>query len=367
MVWYIAGCFLPPLVISFIATFAMRRLAPHWGLIDRPAARKVHETPTPMGGGVAIWLAVVVPLITGQILAVWLGTQEVLPSWMPEDIAIHFPGVLERAGKMWAILGAITVLMIMGLLDDQYGIPWKWRLSVQFLIAIGLVASGIRATVFISQPWVGMVLTVVWMVVLINSLNFLDNMDGLSTGIGLIVSVMFAYIMLAATGQPRWLVGGCLLVLAGALTGFLYHNWSPAKIFMGDAGSTMIGLLLACFTVLGTFYNDQLGQRHVMLAPLCILAVPLYDITSVIIIRLMQGRSPFQPDKSHFSHRLVELGLSRKNAVLVVHFTTITTGLGALLLYQVDGWVDAMLIVSLVCCVLVIITILETAARQRGS
>jgi UDP-GlcNAc:undecaprenyl-phosphate GlcNAc-1-phosphate transferase len=213
---------------------------------------------------------------------------------------------------------------------------------------------------------VGAGLTVCWIVVLINSLNFLDNMDGLCGGIGVVASLLFAWVMLQMTSEPRWLVGGALLVLAGSIAGFLCHNWTPARIFMGDAGSTLIGMLLASMTVLGTFYDPHLPQRHVLLAPILVLAIPLYDFLTVIGIRLRSGKSPFQPDRNHFSHRLTDLGLSRRNAVLTVHFATLTTGLGALLLYQVRDWQAAMLVVSLVLCLLVIVSILEQAGRSNS-
>ncbi len=135
---------------------------------------------------------------------------------------------------------------------------------------------------------------------------------------------------------------------------------------MGDSGSYFIGLLMACLTIVGTFYQAGIGSRHVILAPLCILAVPLYDFCSVVLIRLSQKRSPFHPDKSHFSHRLVELGLKPRNAVLTIHLATLTTGLGALLLYRVSGWSGAWLIIALIVSVLAIIAILETAGRRNN-
>ncbi len=265
------------------------------------------------------------------------------------------------------LLGAGTLLSAAGLLDDLHPVPWQPRLLLQFSVAIALVAGGVRGTLFVEHPWIGGALTVLWIVGLINSLNFLDNMDALSGGIGLIAACLFAVIMLTLTGEPRWLVGGALLVLAGSLAGFLVHNRPPAKIFMGDAGSTLIGLWLACLTVMGTFYDERLPSRHVILAPLCILAVPLYDTATVLWIRLREGRSPFQPDKCHFSHRLVELGLSRPGAVRTVHLCTLTTGLGGLLLYLVPDWNGALVIVTLVLCVLAIIGVLETAGRRTAN
>ena len=261
----------------------------------------------------------------------------------------------------------------MGLIDDIRNLPWQPRLAIQVLVAIGLTFAGVRATVFVEWPWVGYLVSVLWILCLVNSFNFLDNMDGLSAGIGLIASLMFAAILLTALSEPRWLVASVLLILAGSLAGFLWWNWSPASIFMGDTGSYFIGLILATMTILGTFYEGSSTSvggassvgRHVILAPLCVLAVPLYDIISVMLIRLKQKRSPFQPDKSHFSHRLVELGLKPRSAVLTVHLATLTTGFGGLLLYQVPDWNSASIVAGLIICVLLIIAILETAGRTR--
>lgn len=367
LIWFALACAVPAFVIAWLATLAMRRLAPRWGLIDQPAARKVHTTPTPLGGGLGIYVGFVVPLTAAHGLAAWAARQPEFSQWVPASWVIHFPGIVERAGELWMIVAAGTLLVVMGLLDDLKGLPWGPRLAVQFLLAIGLCAAGVRASVFVSQPWVGYVVTVVWIVVLINAFNFLDNMDALSGGIGLIAASLFAAVMLTSQSEPRWLVGGCLLVLAGSLAGFLWHNRPPARIFMGDAGSTFVGLMLACLTLVGTFYDPNQSSRHVMLAPLCVLAVPLYDLTTVVLIRLSEGRSPFHPDKKHFSHRLVELGLSKPHAVLTVHLCTLTTGLGALILYRVSDWTGAMLVVALVCCVLTIIAILETVGRRNGT
>ena len=152
--------------------------------------------------------------------------------------------------------------------------------------------------------------------------------------------------------QPHWAVAFGLLLLAGSLSGFLWWNRPPASIFMGDSGSNLVGFLLATLTVSGTFYQvETSGSRHVILAPLCILAIPLYDFLTVILIR-------------HFSHRLVELGLRPARAVLTIHLATLMTGLGGLLLYKVADWTGAWLIIALICCVLSIVSILETVGRR---
>ncbi|WP_417384363.1 MraY family glycosyltransferase [Gimesia sp.] len=349
----------------------MRKLAPRWGLIDQPAQRKVHVTPTPLGGGVGIWMGVIIPIVCAQLVVLLIVKWDFNPTWIPAELIPHLNGVLYRSEQLWMVLGGGTVLAVMGLLDDKLNISWKPRLLIQLLVAGGLVWGGIRGTLFIQQPWIGMLLTVAWIIVLVNSLNFLDNMDGLTSGIGLIAAVLFALIMLRYTGEPRWLVAGVLLILAGSIAGFLCHNWPPAKIFMGDSGSYFIGLILSTMTILGTFYpgatsnTETVMSRHVILAPLCILAIPLYDFCTVMIIRLKEGRSPFHADKSHFSHRLVELGLSKRNTVLTIHLATLTTGIGGLILYEVSSWSAALLVMLMIFCVLSIVTILENVGRKN--
>lgn len=362
---FVAACFISAFVVSWACTRLMRKFAKKWGLVDQPAERKVHLRATPLGGGIGIVLGVILPLGTVQIIAWMLSSVDPLPDWIPSFLAIHLDGVQERSGIMWIILAGGVVLAILGIIDDKYSIPWKPRLFVQLIVAIILTIAGVNGSLFIALPWVASLITVFWILGLINSFNFLDNMNGLSAGIAFIASVLFAIVMLTSLSEPRWLVGGVMLVLAGSLFGFLYHNWR-GKIFMGDSGSYFIGLMMASMTVLGTFYDDTIGNKHVVLVPLCILAVPLYDTISVVLIRLKQGRSPFLPDKSHFSHRLVELGLSPKHAVLTVYLTTLTTGIGALLLYHIDNWQGAWLVFALVCCVLAIIAILETVGRKSS-
>jgi len=365
IVGFVLACFVPPLILSAVATGLMRRWAAKLGLVDQPGDRTVHTEPTPLGGGIGIWLGVIAPLAVAQLGVVLLAGSEERQAMLPAEIGVDWQEVLARSGQLWAVLLGGTLLAAMGLLDDLKSLSWKLRLLVQFCLAVAVVAGGTTATVFVELPYVGMALTVLWILVLVNAFNFLDNMDGLSSGVALIAAVMFAAVLLTSTGQPRWLVGGVLLVLAGSVAGFLvFHNWPPAKIFMGDAGSCFLGWMLACLTVMGTFYEENFASRHVILAPLCVLAVPLYDFCSVVIIRLREGRSPFQPDKKHFSHRLVELGLRPRNAVLTIHLATLTTGIGALLLYRVKSWTGAGLIVTLVGCVLAIMAILETAGRN---
>ena len=366
ILWFVIGCIVPAFFVSLFVTRLMIRIAPYCGLVDLPAERKMHEQPTPLGGGVGIVVGIILPLAIAHGL-VWMMSQGAIPSnWLPPELTEHFGGVLYRATQMWAILIAGLILAITGLIDDVTPISWKLRLLIQFCVAIGVVAAGVRASLFIGSAPVGWIFTVFWLVLLINSLNFLDNMDGLTAGITLIASLLFATIMLTQTSEPRWLVAGILLIMVGACAGFLKWNKPPARIFMGDAGSTFLGFMLGCMTVLGTFYDQGMSDTHVILAPLCILAVPLYDFSTVMFIRIKRGLSPFHPDKNHFSHRLTTLGLSPRNAVLTIYLCTLTTGLAGLLLYSLPGWTSAWTIIAMTLCVLCLIAILETAGRRNN-
>ena len=159
--------------------------------------------------------------------------------------------------------------------------------------------------------------------------------------------------------------GGIRSEPVGSLVGFLGDNRPTARLFMGDAGSYFVGFCIAVATLLATFASYNSTTQHAVLAPLCVMAVPLYDMVTVLWIRVRQGRSPFQPDKSHFSHRLVELGLTKGQAVLTIYLTTATCGLGALLLHQVDA-VGAGVILLMIVLVLCLIAILETTGRRSS-
>ncbi len=349
--------FLAAFLVSMVVTPLIRQSAGWLGLVDLPGDRKVHSTPTPMGGGIAVFAGLMIPA-----LAVMLGFgpgDVPVSEFLSEEIA-----TTDGLGsQVWGVVLGGIVLFLVGLADDRWNLSWKPRLLLQLLVAIGVTMSGVQATVFVAQPWIGFMVTVVWIMVLTNAMNFLDNMDGLSAGIGVIASLVSAVILLVMIQQAQLTVAFGLLLLGGSLSGFLVWNRPPATIFMGDSGSNLIGFLLATLTIMGTFY-DREGSRHVILAPLCILAIPLYDFISVILIRLRSGRSPFQGDKSHFSHRLVELGLKPSRAVLTIHLATLMTGIGALLLYQVNNWSGAWMIIVLIVCVLILISILETVGRR---
>jgi UDP-GlcNAc:undecaprenyl-phosphate GlcNAc-1-phosphate transferase len=367
---FVAFTVLPSLLVALVTAFLVRRLAPRCGLVDRPNNRKVHQNATPLGGGLAIWFGVVLPFAIGQ-LALWLLQQESLAERIPipDLVRPHLEGIRSQVGSLWLMLAAGTILMIVGLLDDLRELNWRLRLLIQFVVAAACVFFfGWKATAFIGIPILTGLLSVFWIVALINSFNMLDNMDGLSGGVAAIAAGGLAILMLLSkdpeTGQPQLFVAGLLLVIVGALLGFLFHNRPPARIFMGDAGSYFVGFCIAVATLLATYAGYRSEGKHSVLAPLLVMAVPFYDMLSVLWIRWREGRSLFQADKCHLSHRLVDLGLSKGQAVLTIYLLTTVCTMSALLLHQVDQ-VGTVVLVVVVCCVLTLIAILESTARKR--
>ena len=365
------------MLITWLAGFVVRRKAAAWRLVDQPGERKVHHVPTPLGGGLAIWCGVMAAFSLGQ-LALWslssAPVAEVLShTTLGQFIVPHLPGLRGTSGHLWFLLGAATVLMVVGLVDDLCQIRWPIRLGIQFLVAAVCIYlhPTWRLTAFVDLPVLTGLVSVFWIVGLVNSFNMLDNMDGLSAGVATIAATMLAAVLLVMPspegGGPQLFVSGFLLVLAGALLGFLWHNRPVARLFMGDAGSYFIGFCIAVAALLASFASftgEPEESRHTILAPLCVMAVPLYDTVTVLWIRLREGRSPFSADKNHFSHRLVALGFTKGQAVLTIYLTTVTCGLAALLLHQVRT-LGACLILLLVGCVLALISILESTARRK--
>lgn len=353
---------LVPMAISAALTRALISWAPRIGLVDVPNARKVHLQVKPMGGGVALFVAIAVAQL-GVLAIAWLVHWQ--PGWLdslPQLVAIHAPGVRTKTSLLLLMLAGAAVQMGLGLADDwrRTGLSYQLRLGVEMLLVVGLVWFGVRATLFSSNLVLSAIVTVVWIVGLTNSLNFLDNMDALSAGVAFWASVFFAIVSLL---MHSIFIGGAFAIVIGALAGFLLFNWPPARIFMGDAGSNFIGYWIGVLTVVGTF-NVQ-GYSHVtVLAPLCILAVPIYDSVTVIAIRLWQKKSPFEADKQHLSHRLVALGFLPRNAVLLIHLLTIVTGCSGLLLYFIRP-AAAILVLLQLFGILAIVALLEVTAFQR--
>jgi UDP-GlcNAc:undecaprenyl-phosphate GlcNAc-1-phosphate transferase len=310
-----------PLGLAWVLSGCLIRWAPRLGLVDHPDPRKVHTRPTPRAGGLALFLAVVLTSL-GTAAADHLGWANLrLPGdWLP-------------------FLGWATPIVFLGLADDLRPLSWQLRLAVQTLLGIG-------AVVF-ALPEMGVwfrAAAVFWVVALTNAFNMLDNMDTLSAGTAWVVAGWLAVLAFLAEPGPG-LAWGPFVILMGALAGFLWWNWPPARLFMGDAGSTFLGFLLGLTTVRA----GSLGERFpwTFAIPVCLAAVPCYDMTSVVILRLSQGRSPFHPDKQHLSHRLVALGLSPVTAVRLIHLLALASGACAVILYLVPTPAAALVLLQL--------------------
>ncbi len=345
-------------VVAFIlgwgCSWLARLVAPRIDLVDRPGGRKAHKAPTPLGGGVAIWMTTILTIGLAALMA-WLARP-----YLSGTLAGYIDGAWSKWRPLALILALSTVIMAMGLADDRVGLGWRLRLAVQFGLAAVFVGFGEQVTVFQQLRWLTAILTVIWIVGLTNAFNFLDNMDALAASVGLIAALLFAGAQVAVDSR---FVPAVLLVLVGALAGFLIHNRPPARLFMGDAGSNFLGFLLGTLTVSGTFTREGYSPFGV-LAPLLVMAVPLYDTASVIFIRLREGRSPFQADRSHFSHRLVERGLTPPRAVATIDLVTLAAGLGALLLHRLQSPGEAAVVVGQALCLLGVVALLEVSTRR---
>jgi UDP-GlcNAc:undecaprenyl-phosphate GlcNAc-1-phosphate transferase len=366
VLFVLVGGLLPSFVLSWLGVGWILRSAERLGFMDKPGQRKVHSRPVPLGGGLGIWLGMTGTLLLGSLAIITLqsvGGAGLLPT----AVAQHLDGLRSTMGEIWMIVGCGTVLVAVGLVDDRRGLPWWLRLLFEFLVAgICVYGLGLKFTVFVDLPWFTGLLSVLWIVTLINSFNMLDNMDGLSSGVATISASALGLMLLISPGSPagaQIFVALLMMILIGALLGFLRYNWPPAKIFMGDAGSYWVGYWMAIGTLLATYTEFKDQRAHAVLAPLAILAIPLYDTFSVIIIRLREGRSPFEGDQRHFSHRLVELGMSKKRAVLTIYLATAACSLGALLLPIVD-WPGAIVIILQCLLVLGLICVLENVKRS---
>jgi UDP-GlcNAc:undecaprenyl-phosphate GlcNAc-1-phosphate transferase len=352
------------LVMSLVLTGVVRRWAIRSGFLDRPTGddgHKQHLDATPLGGGIAIAVAILLPLAAGLGIAYVLrgldpdslpGLTRLAPNWY------HWAGgVIEKTPSALAVIGGAVVMHIMGLIDDRRPLPAMLKLALQFAVALLLTAVfKIRAGELLG-PVPAVVLTSLWIVVLTNAFNFMDNMDGLTAGVGTLTALILG---IAAFAAGQVFVPCMLMIIAGALLGFLFYNFPPASIFMGDAGSLVVGYMLAISAVLTTYiYPKQQVTPYSITVPLIVFAVPLYDFFGVLVRRYRKGQSIFQADRGHFSHRLVQLGLTPKVAVLTIYLATTATSLSAIILPLLN-WAGAVLVFGQCLCVVAIIAILES-------
>ena len=349
--------------ISAALTAFVKKMAVGADFVCRPAADRYQgdtQRIVPLGGGIAISTTLVIVITAAMAFVKYLVAGGHF-GWIAERANVEAADFLARIDELAIILLSIVALFAVGLWDDKKHLGPSFKLAAQFAVAIVAAAfAEIRVELFIENTAISSVLSAVWIVLIINAFNFLDNMDGASAGIAAIVSsILFA----AAAFSGQVFVGGMAIVFIGTLAGFLLFNFPPAKIFMGDAGSLVIGFFVALLSLRTTYYHEaQSGQWYPVLMPLIVMAVPLYDFLSVTLLRISQGRSPFVGDTQHFSHRLKRHGLTDTQTALMLYLATLCTGLGATFLYQVD-LIGTILILAQTILVLSIIAVFEATSR----
>jgi len=313
--------FMVALLISCALTPLVRKFSFWANIVAAPSPRKVHKVPMPQAGGLAVYGGFVLTLVV-----------------------VFYFGIIDRnilMTRLWTqLLGLFiggTFILILGVFDDKYALPAKVKLAGQIIAAFILVLFGIKVE-FLSNPfngmfflpsWMSVGLTLLWVVGLTNALNLIDGLDGLLAGVtGISCFVLF----MIAIQKGQILVAILLLALMGSCCGFLRYNFNPAKIFMGDTGSLFLGYMLAALSIVGALKSTATLAFGV---PILVFALPIFDTTSAIVRRFLKGRPIFQPDKEHFHHQLLNLGLNHRQAVLFIYLISGFMGVAALALNYV--------------------------------
>jgi UDP-GlcNAc:undecaprenyl-phosphate/decaprenyl-phosphate GlcNAc-1-phosphate transferase len=300
------------------------------GLVDDPGHRKIHEHPVPLAGGLALMTGLLMPLVLGAVgLTISLpggeSSQSSSRAWLfpPETLDLLRHGLGRRKSELAGIIGGAVGMVFVGWLDDKHELSARAKFGGQLAVAALVAASGVRITLFVPNLVFSYAITILWLLTVINSFNFIDNMNGLCAGVGAIGAWYFA--TLAALAD-QYLVALIAFLAFGALLGFLPYNFPKARAFLGDAGSHLVGYLLAVLAVLPHFYSSRQGRRWAVLIPLVVLAVPLVDLVWVVLVRWRLGRPFYEGDNNHLSHQLVRSGLTRTRAVLVLWLTAALVG-----------------------------------------
>ncbi|WP_067198636.1 glycosyltransferase family 4 protein [Microbacterium sp. XT11] len=326
-------------VITFALTWAVWRLSLRYKLYPGIRERDVHTTPTPRLGGVAIFLGI----------ATAIGVSAVNP---------FFATMWTPPRTMWAILAAALLIAVIGVVDDLWDLDWMIKLGAQFLAAgIITIGGGLQilslpfGDMLVFSSWLSITMTMFAIVIVMNAVNFIDGLDGLVAGVCLISNGVFfaySYIVTRDSGASSFFNLSTFLaaVLIGACLGFLPLNWSPAKLFMGDSGALVMGLLMATSAISLTGQLDPsvidpqrigrsglLGAFIPILLPLLVVLLPLLDFGLAVLRRMSAGKSPFSPDRKHLHHRMLDLGHRDRDAVLIFYAWTAVISLAVLLMY----------------------------------
>jgi len=314
--------FVAALAGSLATTLLVLPLWRRWcwrvGLVDDPGQRKIHDRPVPLAGGLAVLTGLLLPLAAGALL-------------LKFDVNVAgytFPiahGLERRGLELAAIALGAVAMVVLGVLDDKNELKPLPKFIGQLLIAALVALACKRITLFIPSVAFSYAITILWVLTVVNAFNFMDNMNGLCAGLGAIGAWQFAVI---AAADGEYLVALIAFLTCGALAGFLPYNFPGARAFLGDAGSHLVGYLLAVLAILPHFYSKQNPRPLAVLSPLLILAVPLADLAWVVLQRTLAGKPFYVGDTNHLSHRFVRAGLSRTRAVLVIWL--LATAIGSL-------------------------------------
>ncbi|RBY77371.1 undecaprenyl/decaprenyl-phosphate alpha-N-acetylglucosaminyl 1-phosphate transferase [Blastococcus sp. TF02-09] len=352
-------------LVTFLTTPVVRMLAVRFRMMAAPRERDVHSIPTPRGGGVAMYL--------GVVTAVFVASR--LPA-------------LQRTfedTQTYAVLIGGGLICALGVLDDKWGLDALTKLTGQIAAAGLMGLLGVQLSILFLPvadigtislgPDVGLPLTILLTVMVVNALNFIDGLDGLAAGVSAIAALaFFAYSYhLGLVGYDDVASAPALItaVLAGACLGFLPHNFSPARIFMGDSGSMLVGLMLSAAAVTATGGVDPqsfdsaatlLPLTLPLLVPVAVLFIPFIDLLMAVVRRTRKGRSPFAPDKMHLHHRLLSIGHSHRRAVLVMYFWASLLSFGAVALSITGGTAELLVAIAVL---LVVGTVVVLGPRAR--
>jgi UDP-GlcNAc:undecaprenyl-phosphate GlcNAc-1-phosphate transferase len=333
-------------------------------------------------GGVAIYLAFNLVILIN--LAILLRSPSLGFSWLETNVLAFFGE--QNVRPLIGVFAGGFIIFLLGVVDDLKALSPEVKLIGQIVAGFVLVLSGVHVDFFVDsilyrfEFFAGMpeltfgyvtatiagAMTIFWVVLMTNAMNLLDNMDGLCGGVSGIAALSF---FLCVLPQQEYFVSVLLMAFAGSVAGFLYHNLNPARIFMGDAGAMFCGYILATVAVLGTFYTESNASQIAVAAPLLALCVPLFDTARVMYIRWRRGESIMKGDKRHFSHRLVELGMTPRQAVEFIFLVAGVTGLGGALIGRVGAMGTAVVLAQTAGIFLLIVLLMragKTSERPRS-
>ena len=287
-----------------------RALCRRWNWVDDPGHRKIHNTPIPLAGGWAVF--------TGLAAVLGCGVLAVSAHWIdPVSVDRLAYGLGKRAPQLIAIVLGAAAMLALGACDDRYELKAPVKFGAQFLIAFAVAAAGVRITLFVPSIAFSYAVTILWILTVTNALNLSDNMNGLCAGLAAIAAF---YLAAFAATHGQYLVAAFGFTILGALLGYLPFNYPRASVFLGDAGSHLVGFLIAILSILPHFYAERhdATQRLSVLNPLLVLAIPLLDVAQVTVYRTLQGKPFWIGDTNHLSHRLSRTPLGKPGAVAVL-------------------------------------------------